>query len=239
MTVAPAPPRRVGHKGAAALVPGNTRESFEAALGLGVDMIEFDVLRLPDGRIVVAHDEGEATERESLGLEEALDLFAADAYADVELDVDLKNAGYEDEVVAALAARGLVERSLVASNYRASLDRIGELEPGLRRGWSVPRASRDYTAMALVAAPARGVVLGMRAWLPGAAARAVREGRCEALMAHTGLVSRRLVAAVHAEGGLLFVWTVDDARRIATLTALGVDGIITNDPRLWNDDAGS
>jgi glycerophosphoryl diester phosphodiesterase len=31
----------------------------------------------------------------------------------------------------------------------------------------------------------------------------------------------------------VYVWTVDDARRIATLEALGVDGVITNDPRLF------
>ncbi len=36
--------RRVGHKGADLIAPGNTRESFDAALEAGVDMIEFDVL---------------------------------------------------------------------------------------------------------------------------------------------------------------------------------------------------
>ena len=36
---------RVGHKGADHVAPGNTVESFEAALEHGVDMIEFDVLR--------------------------------------------------------------------------------------------------------------------------------------------------------------------------------------------------
>src|SRR5262249_36154413 len=48
--------KRVGHKGADLVAPGNTVESFEAALGYGVDMIEFDVLRLEDGRLVLAHD---------------------------------------------------------------------------------------------------------------------------------------------------------------------------------------
>ena len=38
--------KRVGHKGADLIVPGNTPESFDAALALGVDMIEFDVLPL-------------------------------------------------------------------------------------------------------------------------------------------------------------------------------------------------
>ena len=38
------------------MAPGNTLASFEAALEHGVDMIEFDVLRMRDGRLVLAHD---------------------------------------------------------------------------------------------------------------------------------------------------------------------------------------
>ena len=52
-------------------------------------------------------------------------------------------------------------------------------------------------------------------------------------MAHCLLVGAGLVKAVHAAGGELYVWTVDDAARIARFEALGVDGVITNDPRLF------
>ena len=52
-------------------------------------------------------------------------------------------------------------------------------------------------------------------------------------MAHWRLVSPRLVRAVHAAGGEVYVWTVDDAARSRALEALGVDGVITNDPRLF------
>jgi glycerophosphoryl diester phosphodiesterase len=41
------------------------------------------------------------------------------------------------------------------------------------------------------------------------------------------------VAEVRAAGGLTYVWTVDDGPRIETLSAIGVDGVITNDPRLF------
>jgi glycerophosphoryl diester phosphodiesterase len=58
-------------------------------------------------------------------------------------------------------------------------------------------------------------------------------GGCEAVMAHRILVGSRLVKAVHAVGGQVYVWTVDDARLIRALEALGVDGVITNDPRLF------
>ena len=52
-------------------------------------------------------------------------------------------------------------------------------------------------------------------------------------MCHWALVTPRLARAVAGAGGELYVWTVDDAARIAALEALGVAGVITNDPRLF------
>jgi len=224
--------KRVGHKGADLVEPGNTRESFEAALSHGVDMIEFDVLRLRDGRLVLAHDLEDAAKREPMTLEDGLDLFASEAYADVELDVDLKIPGYEREVADGLARRGLVERSIVSSTYLATHDTLGRIAPEIRRGWSVPRARRDYTRSPL--APfAYALLRGWRALLPEQAARFVARGRCEGVMAHYLLVSRQLVARVQSAGGFVYVWTVDDEARIRRLEAIGVDGVITNDPRLF------
>jgi glycerophosphoryl diester phosphodiesterase len=231
---------RVGHKGAAHVAPGNTVESFEAALEHGVDMIEFDVLRTRDGRLVLAHDAEDAAAREPLTLEEGLDHFAGEAYAGVDLDVDLKLPGYEREVVDGLLERDLDERSLVSTMFTESLDRLGELAPALRRGWSVPRVRRNWVNSPF-ALPAYMVARVMRARLPGQAAARIRARGCEAIMAHQILVGSRLVRSVHEAGGLLYVWTVDDAARIESLERMGVDGVITNDPRLfgpgWSEDA--
>jgi glycerophosphoryl diester phosphodiesterase len=224
--------KRVGHKGADHVAPGNTAESFRAALAAGVDMIEFDVLNLRGGELVLAHDYKDAASRECMTLEEGLDHFAGEAYAGVELDVDLKRPGYERWVVDGLRERGLLERSLISSTYVESLDAIGELEPGLRRGWSVPRVKRDYTRSVL-APVAYALARVMRRRLPGEAAGMLRAGRFEAVMAHYLLVSPKLAAAVRDAGGELYVWTVDDERRIRRLEELGVDGVITNDPRLF------
>ena len=225
---------RVGHKGADHVAPGNTAASFQAAVDCGVDMIEFDVLPTPDGRLVLAHDPEDAASREPLTLDEGLDHLAGDAYAGVELDVDLKVPGYEREVIEGLVARGLDSRALISSTYPESLRLVGQLAPGIRRGWSVPRARRDYTTSPLWKVPAYGAIVWIRSGLPAKAARALRRGECEALMAHYLLVSRRLVSTVQKAGGQLYVWTVDDADAIARLERLGVDAVISNDPRLFS-----
>jgi glycerophosphoryl diester phosphodiesterase len=229
-------PRRVGHKGAAHIAPGNTLASFEAAVRTGVDMIEFDVLsEHPDGsgRLLLAHDYLALRASPPLTLQEGLEHLAGAGYEGIELDVDIKLPGYGARVVQALRNAGLLERSLVSSTYPHELDIVRDLEPSLRVGWSVPRARRDYTENRWTLLPALAMLTGFRAWLPRRARAELRSGRFSAIMAHWRLVTPGLVRAVAQGGGELYVWTVDDAAQMARLTAMGVDGIITNDPRLF------
>lgn len=229
-------PRRVGHKGAAHIEPGNTIASFDAALAHGVDMIELDVLAEHEdgsGELLVAHDHEDMRSRPRLALHDALDHLTGERFAALEFDVDVKLPGYERRVLEALRMHSLVARTLLSSMFPASLALVRAAEPGLRLGWSVPRVRRDYTTDMLTAIPALAILTGYRATLPSRARSALREGRVDALMAHWRVVTPRLVQAVREGGGEIYVWTVDDARRIAQLTAMGVDGIITNDPRLF------
>jgi len=223
--------RRIGHKGADLIVPGNTPASFDAALAHGVDMIEFDVLE-HEGELLLAHDydhvEGAPT------LEEGLRHLAGERFAGVELDVDLKLPGYERRAIEALRDHGLIERSLISSNWMRSLVEIRALEPRVRLGWSVPRLRTDPTQRALTKLPAYAGAAYLRAKLPRSVQAHLAAGRCDALMAHWRLVSPRLVRAVKRAGGELYVWTVDDGRRIVRLERLGVTGVITNDPRLFD-----
>jgi glycerophosphoryl diester phosphodiesterase len=224
--------RRVGHKGADLIAPGNTFASFDAALAAGVDMIEFDVLRVDD-RLVLAHDYEDARGRSPHTLEEGLAYLASEAFAGIEIDVDLKLPGYEPRVLEALREHGLLERALISTQFQSSLAAIRTAEPGVRLGWSVPKLKRDpfrsraSTIVALTAAQA------LRLALPSRAARAIREGRCDAVMAHWRLVTPRLTSAIREAGGELYVWTVDELPRMRALHQLGVTGVITNDPRLF------
>lgn len=230
----PQPVKRVGHKGADRIAPGNTVASFDAALAAGVDMIEFDVLpHRGTGELHLAHDYEHLDGRGALTLAQGLGHLASGPFGEVELDVDLKLPGYELEVLAALREHGLLDRALISTQYRESLAVLRTAEPDVRLGWSVPKLRQDPFRNPLMWIPASLVVVGWRTLLPVWAARALRARECTAMMAHWRLITPRLARAVSGAGGELYAWTVDDAARIARLEAIGVTGIITNDPRLF------
>jgi glycerophosphoryl diester phosphodiesterase len=218
-TVAPRRVKRVGHKGAGQLAPGNTVASFAAALEAGVDVIEFDVLR-HRGRLLLAHSGLDARRRRCLTLAEGLAALAQAPYADVLFNVDLKRPGYEGQAIAALRRAGVLERCLFSSQFARSLDRVKRIEPSARVGISVggwlSRRRHRWN---------RRVVQRIEA--------AIVSGRFDCLMAHHRLVDSDLVARMTASGGEVYAWTVDSPTAIERLLLLGVSGITTNDPRLF------
>ncbi|MGH2912706.1 MAG: glycerophosphodiester phosphodiesterase, partial [Solirubrobacteraceae bacterium] len=217
-------PRRVGHKGAAHLAPGNTLASFDAALAHDVDMIEFDVLSEKidgSGRLLVAHDYEDMRSRTPLTLEEALGYLAGEDFAHVDIDLDVKIPGYELQVVDALRTAGLIERTLISGMYPSALARVRAVEPSLRLGLSVPRVRRDYTTDLLTAIPALAMLTGYRAMLPRRARGVLEAGEVDAIMAHWRVVTPALVRAVELGGGELYVWTGDDAALVSQLTRWG------------------
>ncbi len=228
--------RRVGHKGADHIAPGNTFASFAAALEHGVDMIEFDVLPEREdgtGELLLAHDWHDAAERTPHTLAEGLEHFTESTYDGVELLVDLKTGGYEERVVVALREHGLSDRVLISTTEEASLQLLRLRHPRIAISWTMPRMRRNPLQNPFTMLPAAAVLTYVRQALPGVAANRIRRGEIDALTAHWRLVTPRLADAIRRAGGELYVWTVDDRERIESLERIGVTGVISNDPRLF------
>jgi glycerophosphoryl diester phosphodiesterase len=246
--------KRIGHKGADSIRPGNTLESFEAAVAAGVEMIELDVLRprseFLDGGdwrravagpvsagappLLVAHDWGDARRREPFTLGEVLDAFTRAPLDGVEIDCDLKIAGREDEVVAALGERDLLERASVSTMEVSSLRVLRRLDPGLRLGWTVPRVTRNWNSMPWAKLLVVAGLISLRRRLPGDVRRQAPGLGVRSIWAYDPVITPRLARACHDAGLELIAWTVDDLREMRRLRDLGVDGICTNDPRLFD-----
>ena len=63
-----------------------------------------------------------------------------------------------------------------------------------------------------------------------------RSGALDATVRHD-TVTEELIEAVHERGGRVYAWTVNTRAGIAQMRALGVDAVITDDPRLFREPA--
>lgn len=220
---------RIGHRGAAALAPENTIESLRLALELGCDLVEFDVHDV-EGTLVLVHDRPAGPVPGLPTLDEALAFMAA---TEAGVHLDLKAAGAEEPVAGALRRHGLVERTVVSSFRPETLRALAAVEPAVRLGLTYPEDRRrlgQRRALAPLVGPA---LAAMRAALPFRLSRLLAGAGASAAMLHFAVASRAAVERCHSLGTPVLVWTVDEPAWVAKLEALGVDGVITNDPRIF------
>jgi len=224
----------IAHRGASGYRPENTLPAYALAVEMGADMIEIDLHQTRDGEIVVRHD----AELEGLGgrgdvgdasldtvrrldagggervptLAEVLDAFGQKIPFNLEIKwgVGGDYPGLEEEVLSALAARGLAETILFSSFRPSVLERLRALDARARLALLVSPRDRRYT-------------------LDGALARAQELG-AEALNPHFVQADEQLVARAHDAGLAVNVYTVDPPELMRRMVSMGIDGVFTNLP---------
>lgn len=247
------PVLRIGHRGAAHIAPENTIPSLRAAVEHGVDLVEFDVLDLPKGPLVLAHSDhldevshgmatGSVRSRtleelrevapELPTLDEALAFFADEA-PEVGLHVDLKLETRLDELCGALERFGVAGRTVVSSFHAPSLREVARRAPAVRIGFTYPE-DRFGVSRRTRLQPIVGIGLSSaRAVVPRLLPRMIGRAGATALMLQHRLATPRAVARAHAVGAPVLAWTVDTTTDLERVLAAGVDGVITNDPRIF------
>jgi glycerophosphoryl diester phosphodiesterase len=215
-------PEIIAHRGTPREHAENSLPGFARALALGVDGIELDVHVTRDGVPVVHHDPtlgrgalaGRAIAdlpREQLRRHEIGPGVAVPTLAEVRdlvegratLYVEVK-ARYAEAAVAA-TLEGLGDRAPVHSFDHRVSRRVRELAPRTPAGILSTSYLVD-TVAAMRAADARDV------WQ------------------HWAMVDAALVDVVHAAGGRVIAWTVNDPAAAVALVQAGVDGLCTDVP---------
>ncbi len=242
----------IAHRGAPRLAPENTIAAFRAAVALGVDAVELDVLALPHGPLVVAHSDrldeithGAATGRiGGRSLEELRALapdmptfdevlaWFADHGQDVALHVDLKLRSRLDEVVDAIERFGLTERAVVSSSHSDVLRRVAAASSRIRIGLTYPDDLLGVSHRRLLWPLVRFGLATMRATLPLRLPGLMGRAHATVLMLNHTLVTQKTVAAAHDLGAPVLTWTVDEADEVRRVAATGVDAVISNDPQM-------
>jgi glycerophosphoryl diester phosphodiesterase len=228
-------PLRIGHRGAATLAPENTLPSFRAALEVGVDLVEFDVIALETGELVVAHSSGELAP-DTPTLDEALRFFVDEA-PDIGIHLDLKLTQRERDVVEAVRRAGLAGRTFVSSYYFGTARAIATLDGDMRTGFTVPRRIFRISEHGRSAPIARSALWALRRATPPLVRPLLAGTRASALVLHHSLVTEATVGAAHARGAAVVTWTVDDVSVLERVRKAGVDAVVSNDPRIFVDAA--
>jgi glycerophosphoryl diester phosphodiesterase len=247
------------HRGGAAYAPENTMLAYRNAARLGVDDFETDAWQTADGVLVLLHDQtltrttdcsGRVTDKTLAELQacdagwwfspgqgttspddalphpargkgvtvptaEELFAYAASfkgAYrptVTIELKDQLGAAQEAEALVPLIQASGIQDRIIVQSFSIAGIDRVKALDPSIR-------------------------TLYLTSQIPGARAAlnaAIRKGHdIVAPSAGQAALDAAYVQDAHAAGIEVVPWTVDTQAELQRVTALGVDGLITNFP---------
>jgi glycerophosphoryl diester phosphodiesterase len=230
----------VAHRGFSYRAPENTLASYRLAIKAGADMAECDVWLSADRVPVLLHDEnlkrttGADAVVGSLPLAKLKELdagrwkspeFAGEhvptlgevlklVAGKLRLAIEIKPAGIEPEVVAAIHEAGVRPADVMIFSFkREVIEAIAKLEPSLPTTW----------------------LIGEMLWQDSGR----REKLAEALQARASAVGLPVprvdpaIVRLARESGLpIFVWTVNDPADMRYLMRIGVDGIITDRPDL-------
>lgn len=228
-------PIAFAHRGAAMGCAENTHEAVETAVSMGYRYVETDIQASRDGVPVLWHDEttdrllgppGRIADYEwsdlaarrctGGGRPTRLDQILSD-FPDLRLNLDPKTDDAVKPMVRAIKMANAVERVCVGSFKPARISALRDaLGPDLcwspghaevarhwLRGWGVPVPSGN--------APVLQVPLHWNA---------------------VPVVTRRMLNAVHVRGVHVHVWTIDDPQQMERLLDLGVDGLMTDRPKV-------
>ncbi len=217
----------VGHRGASAYEPENTLRSFRKAVELGANSVELDIHGTKDGEIVVIHDpkvnrttngKGKVCNmtlpeirKLDAGLGEPIPtLKEVVRWADgkTTLLVEFKEAGLEARAARILDGRPKI---LAISFFPTVLEELKRIDP------------RITTCLLFESKPSH-----LDEFLTSCL-----ELKISWIMGRSRHVNRKLIERAHEKGLKVLAWTLDRPKSIAKKLALGLDGVTSNKPDLF------
>ena len=206
----------------------NTLESFDKAIKLGVDMVEFDVRRTHDGEMVVFHDKKmkdmviEKTDYAVLEETAQASGFHLPLFAEVLMlchkrvfmDIEIKEHGFEKQVVDALHELADISEYSVKSFDDNVPYTIKKLDKNITVGLLLGCHDSDFKKRINEVFP----------W------RRVKACKADFVSPYYLLIQFGFLARMRRAHIPVYVWTVNEKKRIGYYMLKNIDGIITDRP---------
>ena len=220
--------RVIAHRGARFDEPENTLRAVKRAFECDTDAVEIDVRLSSDRELVVIHDD--TLERTTNGSGKVRDktlnqLRALDAgngemiptlsevlslvkQLGIALVIELKERDTEAQAVHELGEAGLERNVIISSFFHSSLLTIKELAPNLKTG----------------------VILSS---LPIFPVTVARDAEADVIFQHYPRLNKAYVEEALRNEIEIYTWTINTTEDFAEARALGVSGIVTDNPCLF------
>ncbi|MHA1791478.1 MAG: glycerophosphodiester phosphodiesterase [Promethearchaeota archaeon] len=221
----------IAHRGLSLDYPENTMLAFEKAVELGVDMMELDVRKTKDNKLVISHDADlfrasrkkgiisvltydQILKEHDLGMGQKVplleDVLKLIKRSGVSLNIEIKEYETEEDIVNLVDKYEVNEQVLYSSFMYATLLEVRDLSPSAR--------------IALVF----GDIKTDEKYLESVANQAEMVG-AECINLHYNHVTREIVDYFHGKNLKLMAWTPNATVDMLRLLEAGVDGIFTDD----------
>lgn len=224
---------RIGHRGAAGYVEENTLESFEKALEMGVDVIEFDVHQTLDGRFVVIHDKDTKRTTNGTGLVVNKTMFEI---SQLRTKNDNKIPSLE-EVLDFIETRVVVNIEIKSVHHNGVYYLSQLIDYYIQnKGWTgdcfvvssfdhyLIKEFKNYQPDVHTSALLEGIPIDLANFGTKANANSISVSK--------DYVNKNLVIDAHRRKLLVFVYTANTEDEIFRLIEIGVDGIFSDYPNL-------
>ena len=205
----------IAHRGAPSYAKENTIESFKKAIALGADMIEFDVRRTKDKVFIVHHDESIQNKPiKALPYEKICKMVRKEGFAiptveevlkytrgKIKLDVELKEEGYEKEIVELLSKYFKEDQFVITSFNDSSLKIIKDNYPEIKVGLLLGKLKTP-------------LLTRISEFFP---MKRYKKARADFLVAHWRLLKVGFLERAQRDHKPVIVWTVNDEKMMERL----------------------
>ncbi|MBB6450174.1 glycerophosphoryl diester phosphodiesterase [Geomicrobium halophilum] len=221
----------IAHRGVTGVnMVENTVKAFERAVALGANFIETDVRLTSDGSLICFHDgkwDGTAVKKMTYSslqryarkigwelplLEEVLLI----CKGKIQVDIELKAKGLEQQVIDKVRKTGMSENVLITSFYDTVLRNIKNKAPEIKTGLLLGRKLLQQRFR--IHAYAQDLYPESR----------LKKIQADAVCPHYYLLHLGFIKRMKRLDLPVYVWTVNEKRRMRKVLAKGANGLITD-----------
>jgi glycerophosphoryl diester phosphodiesterase len=223
----------IAHRGASQIVEvENTLKAFNNAIQLRIPMLEFDVRKTKDDRLVCYHDESiQGQKLANLTYTQLLSISQQQGFTvplledtlklcqnQIKLDIELKEPGYEKQVIDLIQKYFHKDNYIIKSFHDSSILMIKKIDRAITAGLLIGKHRQGFTWQKLSEIFPEYRLLKTQA---------------DFISPHYSLLTWGFISRMKLLNKKIYVWTVNDRALGIQLAKKGIFALITDRPDLF------